>query len=131
VKHLVTAALVAVAAAALVAAIPADAARMGGGKSFGAQRQSVAPSKPDAPASGTTTNAMPATAPGAGAASNPVMPPPAGATAAAKPAMPGAAAPARTGRRAGSAGGGPRRGPRPRRARASHLGFSRSSRASS
>ena len=96
-KHLVTAAFVAVAAAALVAAVPADAARMGGGKSLGAQRQSVAPSKPDAPASGTTTNAMPATAPGAGAASNPVMPPPAGATAAAKPAMPGAAAPARTG----------------------------------
>ena len=70
-KHLVTAALVAVAAAALVAAIPADAARMGGGKSFGAQRQSVAPSKPDAPASGTTTNAMPATAPGAGAPTPP------------------------------------------------------------
>lgn len=121
-KHLVTAAFVAVAAVALVAAVPADAARLGGGKSFGAQRQSVAPSKPDAPASGTTTNATPAPAPGAGAAGNPVMPPTAGATAAAKPGMAGAAAPAGASRWLGpvaglAAGLG-------LAALASHLGFS-------
>lgn len=120
-KHLVTAAFVAV-AAALVAAVPADAARLGGGKSLGAQRQSIAPSKPDAPASGTTTNAAPATAPGAGPAGNPVMPPSAGATAAATPGMAGAAAPAGASRWLGpvaglAAGLG-------LAALASHLGFS-------
>lgn len=95
-RHLVTAALVAVAAVALVTAVPAEAGRLGGGKSFGAQRQSIAPSKPAAPAPGNATNAAPATPPGAGPASNPVMPAPAGATATAKAAAP-AAAPARTG----------------------------------
>ena len=94
-KHLVTAALVTFAAVTLVAAVPADAARMGGGKSLGAQRQSVAPSKPAAPAPGNTMNAAPATPPGAGAASNPG--PPAGATAAAQPPALAAAAAARSG----------------------------------
>lgn len=87
-KSLVTA-LVATAFVALAAA-PADAARLGGGKSLGAQRQSIAPAKPAAPAQGSATQAAPATPPGAGPASNPVMPPPAGATAA-KPVAPATA----------------------------------------
>ena len=94
-KLLVTT-VVATAFAALSAALPADAARLGGGKSFGVQRQGIAPSKPAAPAQGSATQAAPATSPGAGPASNPVMPAPAGATAAAKPAAP-AAAPAPSG----------------------------------
>jgi predicted lipid-binding transport protein (Tim44 family) len=85
-KHLVTLAMVALAAGTMLAAELADAKRMGGGRSLGAQRQATPP--PAAPSS-------PATAP-AGAASNPVMPAQPGVAAAAKGA-PAAAAGARTG----------------------------------
>ena len=85
-KQLVTLAVVALAAGTMLAAEVADAKRMGGGRSLGAQRQATPP--PPAPSS-------PAAAP-AGAASNPVMPAQPGATAAAKGA-PAAAAGARTG----------------------------------
>ncbi len=85
-KHLVTLAMAALAAGTMLAAEIADAKRMGGGRSLGAQRQATPP--PAAPSS-------PAAAP-AGAASNPVMPAQPGAAAAAKGA-PAAAAGARTG----------------------------------
>jgi hypothetical protein len=65
----------------MVAYDAADA-RVGGGKSFGAQRPSIAP----------RASAPPATTPPA-AASQPVMPATPGATLPAKPAMPAAAAP--------------------------------------
>jgi predicted lipid-binding transport protein (Tim44 family) len=78
--------MAALAAGTMLAAEVADAKRMGGGRSLGAQRQATPP--PPAPSS-------PAAAP-AGAASNPVMPAQPGATAAAKGA-PAAAAGARTG----------------------------------
>lgn len=72
-------------AVAMVGADVADAKRLGGGRSLGAQRQSVAPPpSPSAPAG------APAAGP-AGAASNPVMPPNA---ATARSAAPNAAAPA-------------------------------------
>lgn len=97
VKRLLSAGLVAVAAATLVAADFADARRLGGGRSFGVQRQNAMPNQPatppskaGAPAAGTTTNAMQATPPGAGPASNPVMAP-GGAGMAAKSATPAAA----------------------------------------
>ncbi len=79
-KRILTVALAALAATALVGADIADARRLGGGRNLGAQRQSVAP-----------TPATPA-----GAAANPVMPAkPAAGTAAG--AAPGAAAPAASG----------------------------------
>jgi predicted lipid-binding transport protein (Tim44 family) len=86
-KQLVTLAMVALAAGTMLAAEVADAKRMGGGRSLGAQRQATPP--PPAPSS-------PAAAP-AGAASNPVMPAQPGAAAAAKGAPVAAAAGARTG----------------------------------
>ena len=86
-KQLVTLAVVALAAGTMLAAEVADAKRMGGGRSLGAQRQATPP--PPAPSS-------PAAAP-AGAASNPVMPAQPGAAAAAKGAPAAAAAGARTG----------------------------------
>jgi predicted lipid-binding transport protein (Tim44 family) len=65
VKRLSILAVLAVAFASMTAADLADARRMGGGRSFGMQRQGVAPSTP-----------APSAAPSspAGAASNPVMP---------------------------------------------------------
>lgn len=74
--------------ATVVASDFADARRLGGGKSIGAQRQSVAPSAPP-PA------AAPAPTAPSGAAANPVMPAKPGATVPAKPAA--AAAPAASG----------------------------------
>lgn len=85
------------AAAAMLAADFADARRLSGGRSLGAQRPATQPATPPSqagsPASATTSNAMPATPPGAGPASNPVMAPSAaGATAkAAAPATASAA----------------------------------------
>ncbi|MCC7115677.1 MAG: Tim44 domain-containing protein [Burkholderiales bacterium] len=90
--------LAALAAGTLLCADLADAKRLSGGKSLGAQRQSVAPDKPatpsTSPGSPASASANPAggTPPGAGAASNPVMPAaPAGASSAVKPAAPAAA----------------------------------------
>ena len=85
-KRLLTLAMIALAAGTMVAAEVADAKRLGGGRSLGAQRQATPP--PAAPSS-------PAAAP-AGAASNPVMPMQPGA-AAAKAAPAAAAATAKTG----------------------------------
>ncbi|HVE51197.1 MAG TPA: Tim44-like domain-containing protein [Casimicrobiaceae bacterium] len=77
-------ALAAVATSALLSADFADARRLGGGRSLGAQRQSVAPAP-------TTPPAAAPSAPG-GAASNPVMPAQQGAAASkAAPATPAAA----------------------------------------
>ena len=73
--------LVVLALATLIVHDAADA-RLGGGKSYGAQRPSIAP----------RASAPPATTPPA-AASQPVMPATPGATLPAKPAMPAAAAP--------------------------------------
>jgi predicted lipid-binding transport protein (Tim44 family) len=85
-----TLAVVALAFAALVAHDVADAAaRIGGGRSMGAQRPSVTP-RAQAPQA---TPAPQATTP-SGAASNPVMPTTPGATLPARPATPAAAAPA-------------------------------------
>jgi predicted lipid-binding transport protein (Tim44 family) len=82
----------ALAAVAMVGADIADARRLGGGRSLGAQRQSVAPPpSPSAPAG------APAAGP-TGAASNPVMPPNAATARAAAPAAAAATgAAARTG----------------------------------
>ncbi|GMU72314.1 MAG: hypothetical protein AMXMBFR42_17730 [Burkholderiales bacterium] len=84
VKQLTVLGILAV-ATALVAADVADARRLSGGRSLGAQRQaappaqSPAPSAPAAsPAGASTSNAAAGTPPGAGPASNPVMAPPAG-----------------------------------------------------
>jgi len=79
--------LVALAAVALVGFVvsEADAAKMGGGRSLGAQRSSVVP-----------RTATPPAATPSGAASQPVMPATPGATLPAKPAAP-AAAPAASG----------------------------------
>ena len=82
-----TLALVVLALTAMVAYDSADA-RIGGGRSFGAQRPSVTPRASAPPAATTTTP---------GAASQPVMPATPGATLPAKPAMPAAAAPAPSG----------------------------------
>jgi predicted lipid-binding transport protein (Tim44 family) len=68
-------------AVALLSADVADAKRLGGGRSFGMQRQNVAPSQP-----------APSVAPRPGAASDPVMPAQPGA-AAARAASPAAPAP--------------------------------------
>src|SRR5512134_4020964 len=93
--------IVVAATAALLAADFADARRLSGGRSLGAQRPGATPTQPatppsqaGAPAAGTTTNAVPAAPPGAGPASNPVMAPPAGGATAAKSAAPGAGSPA-------------------------------------
>jgi len=81
-------ALVAIAAVTLTAFVVGAAdARVGGGKSMGVQRQSVAPRAATPPASTPS-----ATAP-SGAASQPVMPATPGATLPAKPAVPAAPAP--------------------------------------
>lgn len=115
-----------VAVAAFVAVDFADARRVSGGRSLGAQRPAAqpAPHTPPtaAPAGASTSNATAATPPGAGPASNPVMAPPAGA-AAAKPAAT-AATPAAS---AGSRWMGPIAGLAAGlglAALASHLGFS-------
>lgn len=89
--------LAALAAGAFLAADLADAKRLGGGKSLGAQRQSVAPDKPAAPSAAPAAPASGAqgaasTPPGAGPASNPVMPAAPAGAAAAKPAAPAATA---------------------------------------
>ena len=73
---------VALAVAAVAVGEPAEAKRLGGGSSMGAQRQSVAPRPPAAPP---------------GAAAQPVMPAQPGAALPAKPATPPAAAPAASG----------------------------------
>jgi predicted lipid-binding transport protein (Tim44 family) len=80
-KLSITLAVTAFAAIALVGASVADAKRLGGGRSLGAQRQSVAP----APAPS-------AIAPG-GAAANPVMPASPATAAAARPVAPAGATP--------------------------------------
>jgi predicted lipid-binding transport protein (Tim44 family) len=88
-KSLTAVVIAAVTAVALVGADAADAKRLGGGRSLGSQRQSIAPAP--------STPAPSASAP-SGAASNPVMPASPGASAAARPttAAP-AAAPAASG----------------------------------
>jgi predicted lipid-binding transport protein (Tim44 family) len=88
-KLLMTLAMAALTAGTMVAAEIADAKRLGGGRSLGAQRQATPPpAAPSAPA------AVPSTP--SGAAANPVMPVQPGAAAAAK-AAPSAAAPAKSG----------------------------------
>jgi predicted lipid-binding transport protein (Tim44 family) len=82
-KHTGILAIVALTLATLVAGEAAEARRMSGGKSLGAQRPSVAPSTP----------APTAAAPSA-AASQPVMPAQPGATLPAKPVAPATPAPA-------------------------------------
>ena len=101
--------IVVAATAALLAADFADARRLSGGRSLGAQRPNATqpaapPSQAGSPAGSTTTNATPASPPGAGPASNPVMAPPAGGATAAKSAAPAAGAPA-TAAKAGAASG--------------------------
>lgn len=82
----------ALAVAALLAADLADARRLSGGRSLGAQRPAAQPAPPAAsPAGASTSNAAAATPPGAGPASNPVMAPPAGGPAARPAAAAGAA----------------------------------------
>jgi predicted lipid-binding transport protein (Tim44 family) len=83
-RRLLAVTLAAVAATALVSADFADARRLGGGRTLGAQRQSVAPPATTPPA------AAPASP--SGAAANPVMPAQPGAAASASRAAPGAAA---------------------------------------
>jgi len=82
-NKLIVVAVAAASALAVLGADVADAKRLGGGRSFGMQRQGVAPA-PAAPSPSATTP---------GAASNPVMPATPGAAAAARPAAPAAAAP--------------------------------------
>jgi hypothetical protein len=91
VKRLFVIALAAAASFALVHADFADAARMGGGRSFGMQRSIAPPAARTAPSTG---NAV------AGPAERPVMPATPGATAA-RPAVPPLPVPLR-GLRAGS-----------------------------
>jgi predicted lipid-binding transport protein (Tim44 family) len=95
VKRILSFTAVALTAFAMVGADVVDAKRLGGGRSLGAQRQSVAPPpSPSAPA------AAPSAAP-AGAASNPVMPP--GAATARSATAPAAAAAAGGAARTGMA----------------------------
>ena len=82
-KSPITLAVAALAAFAVLGADVADAKRLGGGRSIGAQRQSVAPAPPAA---------APSTAAPSGAASNPVMPASPATAAAARPAAGAAAA---------------------------------------
>ena len=63
-KRLLTVTLAIAAATALVAADIADAKRMGGGRSFGAQRQAM-PAQPAAPSAATANSVAPAAAPSA------------------------------------------------------------------
>jgi len=84
-----TLAVVTLAVAAMLAHTVADA-RVGGGRSMGAQRPSVTP-RAQAP------QAAPQATTPSGAASNPVMPATPGATLPARPATPAAAAPAASG----------------------------------
>jgi len=103
-KRILTLALAAAAAGTLVIAEFADAKRLGGGRSLGTQRQSVAP-PPKAPAATPAPQApaaTPATPAAPGAAANPVMPGPA-----ANPVMPAGAAAAKAapGAAAGAAAG--------------------------
>jgi predicted lipid-binding transport protein (Tim44 family) len=88
-----TLATVALAFVAMVAHDVADA-RVGGGRSMGAQRPSVTPR---AQAPQTAPQAAPQANTPSGAASNPVMPATPGATLPARPAAPAAAAPAASG----------------------------------
>jgi len=81
-KSLIVIALAAVTAIATLGADIADAKRLSGGRSFGTQRQGLAPAPAPAPS---------VTSP-AGAASNPVMPGSPATAAAARPAAAGAAA---------------------------------------
>jgi predicted lipid-binding transport protein (Tim44 family) len=83
VKRLSILAIAALTVAALAAADFADARRLGGGRSFGAQRQSIAPSTPTPPAAAPSTPS--------GAATNPVMPANPSSAAAARSAAPAAA----------------------------------------
>ncbi|HET9045819.1 MAG TPA: Tim44 domain-containing protein, partial [Casimicrobiaceae bacterium] len=83
-KSLITLAVAAATAIALLGADVADAKRFGGARSLGTQRQGIAP-----PA---TTPAPSASTP-SGAASNPVMPATPATAAAARPAAPATAAP--------------------------------------
>jgi len=77
---------------ALAAMVAHDAdARVGGGRSMGAQRPSIAPRSATPPAASSQAATPP------GAASQPVMPATPGATLPAKPAVPAAAAPAASG----------------------------------
>jgi predicted lipid-binding transport protein (Tim44 family) len=87
-KSLTAVVIAAVTAIALVGADGADAKRLGGGRSLGTQRQSIAPA-PSTPAPSASTPS--------GAASNPVMPAAPGASAAARPAAPAAGAATATG----------------------------------
>ena len=84
-KHLLAVALVAAASLAIVHADLADAARMGGGRSFGMQRSITPPPAKTAPSAGSTFS---------GPAANPVMPATPGATAARPAPTAAAAAPA-------------------------------------
>jgi predicted lipid-binding transport protein (Tim44 family) len=83
VKRFVAVAVALVAAVSLVAADVADAKRMGGGRTLGAQRSMPSAGAPSSP------SVSPATPPGA--ASNPVMPAQPGSPNFAKPAAPAAA----------------------------------------
>ena len=84
--------LTAIAALTLTLSDLADARRMGGGRSFGAQRQDVAPSKSQPPVSNSAAQPTTPTAPAGNAAAQPTAPaspattPPAG-----NPSAPGAA----------------------------------------
>jgi predicted lipid-binding transport protein (Tim44 family) len=91
-----TLAMVALAAVAMIAHDVAEA-RVGGGRSLGAQRPSVTP-RAQAPqaAPPAASQAAPQSTP-SGAASNPVMPATPGAAAAARPAAPAGAAPVASG----------------------------------
>jgi predicted lipid-binding transport protein (Tim44 family) len=81
-KSLIALAIAAVTAVAVLGADVADAKRLGGGRSLGTQRQSIAPAPAPAPSATTPS----------GAASNPVMPASPATAAAARPGTPGAAA---------------------------------------
>lgn len=80
-KHATLLGTLTLAVAAFLAADLADARRLSGGRSLGAQRPAAQPAQPAPPAAspaGASTSNAAATPPGAGPASNPVMAPPAG-----------------------------------------------------
>ena len=83
-KSLITLAVAALTAVALLGTDVADAKRFGGARSLGTQRQGIAPPASTPAPSGTTPS---------GAASNPVMPASPATAAAARPAAPATAAP--------------------------------------
>jgi len=92
-NRFLTLALAAIAAGTLVTAEFADARRLGGGRSLGAQRSAPTQAQPQTP-----TSAAPAQGSASGAAANPVMPRQGTAQAPAGATQPGAAvAPARSG----------------------------------